>query len=252
MIRFDEMTTEQATAAASGSTPIVLLLPVGAIEPHGPHAALATDVILASAICERTATALEGDESLRALVLPALPYGVTRCAAAFAGAVGIDAEALRAVVVGICRSLREQGFRRVAIVNHHFEPAHVAALRQAVEELGGEGAGTGLLDLTRRRLAQRLTEEFRRGSCHAGSYETSLLLAQRPDLVDRRRARALAPLDVDMPGELAAGRDDFESMGMSEAYCGAPADASVAEGEASYETLIEMAIELVRRLVAAS
>ena len=81
------------------------------------------------------------------------------------------------------RRSTQQGFRRLVIVNNHFEPEQVATLRAAAAD-----AGALYLDLVRRRNAQRLTDEFRRGSCHAGRYETSLVLADAPQLVDSAAA----------------------------------------------------------------
>lgn len=228
----------------------MLLLPVGAVEAHGPHGPLATDTIIASSHCERTAAALAGDEEVRALVLPPIPFGVTRYAAGFPGTVGVTEETLRALLADLGRALADAGFRHLAVVNHHFEPEHVGVLREAVESFGGLGLRAALLDLTRRRNAERLTEEFRRGSCHAGRYETSLVLAERPELIAAERARSLPELPVDMPAAMAAGRTDFEAMGMDRAYCGAPAEATAAEGEATYATLVTLLVEQIRELVA--
>ena len=49
---------------------------------------------------------------------------------------------------------------------------------------------------------------------------------------------------------IAAGLKDFREMGLVDAYCGAPAEATVEEGEATYETLVEMTVEIARALVA--
>ena len=241
MTAFADLTSPQAAAlAGDGRTP-VLLLPVGAVEPHGPHAPLGTDGLISAGMCVRAAQALADDPEVRVVVLPALPYGVTRYGAAFAGAVGVSEATLHALVVEICRSLAAQGLERVVVVNNHFEPEHVATLRAAADE-----AGVLLLDLTRRRHAARLTEEFREGSCHAGRYETSLVLADAPDLVDTERMRALPAVPVNMPAAMAAGRTDFLAMGMEEAYCGAPAEASAQEGEATFATLTELLVEAIR------
>jgi creatinine amidohydrolase len=213
----------------------IALWPVGAIEPHGPHAPLGTDTLISVGMCERAAARLED-----AVVLPALPFGVTRYGAAFAGAIGICEGTLRAMVLDVARSVAAQGFRRLVIVNNHFEPEQVATLRAAAEE-----AGALYLDLVRRRNAQRLTDEFRRGSCHAGRYETSLVLADAPQLVDPAMAD-LPANEVDMPAAMAAGRTDFVAMGMDRAYCGAPAEATAEEGRATFETLTDMLVELVR------
>lgn len=214
----------------------VALWPMGAIEPHGPHAPLGTDTLISVGMCERAAERLDD-----AVVLPPLPFGVTRYGAAFAGAVGISEATLRAIVLDVAASLDAQGFRRLVIVNNHFEPEQVATLRAAAQE-----AGALYLDLVRRRNAGRLTDEFRRGSCHAGRYETSLVLADAPQLVDGERMARLPAVEVDMPAAIAAGRTDFGAMGMGDAYCGAPAEATADEGRTTFETLTDMLVELVR------
>jgi creatinine amidohydrolase len=214
----------------------VALWPLGAIEPHGPHAPLGTDTLISVGMCERAAERLED-----AVVLPPVPFGVTRYGAAFAGAVGISEATLRAIVLDVAASLDAQGFRRLVIVNNHFEPEQVATLRAAAEE-----AGALYLDLVRRRNAERLTDEFRRGSCHAGRYETSLVLADAPQLVDGDAMARLPAVEVDMPGAIAAGRTDFGAMGMDDAYCGAPAEATADEGRTTFETLTDLLVELVR------
>jgi creatinine amidohydrolase len=216
----------------------VALWPVGAVEAHGPHAPLGTDTLISVGTCERAAARLTDPP---AVVLPPLPFGVTRYGAAFAGTIGISEATLRAVVLDVAAAVAEQGFRRLVIVNNHFEPEQVATLRAAAAE-----AGALYLDLLRRANAERLTDEFRRGSCHAGRYETSLVLADAPQLVDREEMTALPALEVDMPAAIADGRTDFAAMGMERAYCGAPAEASAEEGNATFETLSEMLVELVR------
>jgi creatinine amidohydrolase len=218
----------------------VVLLPLGATEPHGPHAPLSTDTLISMGVCERAAARLEGE--LPVLVLPPLAYGVTRYAAAFPGAVSIGEETLRALVTDVRSSLAAHGFSRLVLVNNHLEPEHVRTLRDL---------GLPMLDLTRRASAERLTEEFRSGSCHAGRYETSLVLADRPELVDHERMSTLEAKMVDMPAAMAAGRTDFLALGMEQAYCGAPAEATAEEGRQTFETLTEMLVELIREVARA-
>ncbi len=215
-------------------TDAVHLLPLGATEPHGPHAPLATDTLISVGICNRAAEQLEGE--IQVLVLPAVPYGVTRYGSAFPGAVSIGEETLRGLVSGIADSVGT-----VVLVNSHFEPEQVETLRST---------GLPLLDLTRRANAERLTEEFRSGSCHAGRYETSLVLADRPELVHADRMQALEERHVDMPAAIRAGQTDFVAMGMDEAYCGSPAESSGEEGRETFETLTEMLVELIREVAA--
>lgn len=238
-MHFADLTSPQAGAMAIGKP--VLLLPVGAMEPHGPHAPLGTDTMISEAICARASDALAGDPALRVAVLPALPYGVTRCSASFPGSLSLTETTLYQLVVELCAAARTQGFPRIVIVNSHFEAEHVAALRRAADTCGAV-----LFDLTRRRMAARLTDEFRSGAAHAGRYETSLILALRPDLVDDERRRHLAALTVDMPALMAQGVRDFVAMGMPDAYCGAPAQATPEEGRSTLATLTQMLIEVIR------
>jgi creatinine amidohydrolase len=212
----------------------VHLLPLGATEPHGPHAPLSTDTLISVGICERAAERLAGE--IAVLVLPGMPYGVTRYGSAFPGTVSITEETLRSLVTEIAGSVGT-----LVLVNSHFEPEQVDTLRST---------GLPLLDLTRRRNAERLTEEFRSGSCHAGRYETSLVLADRPELVHAERMTALEERHVDMPAAIREGRTDFLAMGMDEAYCGAPAESSAEEGRATYDTLADMVVELIREVAA--
>jgi creatinine amidohydrolase len=212
----------------------VHVLPCGAVEPHGPHAPLVTDTLISLGICHRAAKRLEGE--IPVLVLPPVHYGVTRYAAAFPGTVSIGEDTLRALVTEIASSVGT-----IVLVNSHFEPEQVETLRST---------GLPLLDLTRRAQAERLTEEFRSGSCHAGRYETSLVLADRPELVHADRMRALEERHVDLPAAIRAGQTDFVALGMDQAYCGSPAEASAEEGRETFETLADMLVELIREVAA--
>jgi creatinine amidohydrolase len=211
---------------------IVHLLPLGATEPHGPHAPLATDTIISVGICRRAAERLRGE--LDVLVLPALPYGVTRYGADFPGAISIGEETLRSLVTEVC-----SGLERVVLVNSHLEPEQVWTLRDL---------GLPLFDVTRRARAERLTDEFRAGAGHAGRYETSLVLADRPELVDRERMRTLAAKMIDMPAAIRSGQTSFVAMGMDQAYAGAPAEATAEEGEETFAVLADMLVELIREV----
>jgi creatinine amidohydrolase len=210
----------------------VHLLPLGSTEPHGPHAPLATDTLISVGICRRAAERLRGE--LEVLVLPAVPYGVTRYGADFPGAVSISEETLRSLVTEIAAN-----FERVVLVNSHLEPEQVWLLRDL---------GLPLFDITRRERAERLTDEFRAGAGHAGRYETSLVLAEAPELVDRERMRKLEAKMIDMVTAIRSGQTSFVAMGMDQAYAGAPAEATAEEGEQTFTALAEMLVELIREV----
>src|ERR1051325_4266207 len=119
----------------------VAVLPAGAIEAHGPHLPLATDVIIAEAMARAGADRLAA-RGLHVLMLPPLTMTAAPFASAFAGTLHVPAESTTAIVVAIARSLSAHGIRVVAIANAHHDPAHVGALRRAVSEAEPAVAGT--------------------------------------------------------------------------------------------------------------
>lgn len=221
------------------------LLPVGAVEAHGPHLPLGTDVVIAEAMAAAAAERLDR-RGLTALVLPALVYTAAPFAAAFAGTISLRPETVTETVVAIGRSLSAAGVPLLAIANAHFDPTHVHALRAAAEGLGKEGKiAVAFPDLTRRALAARLTDEFRSGACHAGRYEGSLVLASRPDLVREDVRRALPPHPISLTAAMLEGKTTFAEAGGPDAYFGDPAAASREEGEATLTALAAILEEAV-------
>jgi creatinine amidohydrolase len=92
-------------------------------------------------------------------------------------------------------------------------------------------------DLTRRRWAERLTDEFRSGACHAGRYEGSMVLAERPDLVRRELMTTLAANPRSLVEAIQRGDRTFADAGGADAYFGFPAEATAEEGREIIETL---------------
>lgn len=235
-------------ALASGK-PVAALLPCGATEAHGPHLPLNTDVIISEGVARRAAAWLDKDD-IRALVLPPLAYAPAEYAAEFAGTISIGATAAKAVILDIARVLRAQGFACIGLANSHFDPANVAMLREAASEITALGLPVAFPDFTRRALAATLTAEFISGACHAGQFETSLVLADEPNLVNAARA-LLAENPASLTEAFAHGAKTFTEAGGPEAYFGAPAAASAEEGENSFHVMAQALAGSVREAIAA-
>jgi creatinine amidohydrolase len=222
----------------------VAVLPVGAIEAHGPHLPLATDVVIAEAMAREGAARLSA-RGFDVLVLPALPFAAAPFAAGFAGTVDVDGAAIETVVVGVARSLARHGIRVTAIANAHLDPTNVAALRRAQGRTSESGGVLVFADVTRRHSAERLTEEFRSGACHAGRYEGSVVLAERPDWVRTDLMRGLAPNAMSLVDAFRNGRRTFEEAGGADAYFGSPAEATAEEGRRIVQLLGEILADAV-------
>lgn len=237
MIELAHHTTESFRALLAAGRPVAALVPVGSVEPHGPHLSLLTDVAISRGACARAAVALDG-RGVAAVVAPAVAYGVTDCAAGFAGAASVPADVLTAYLRAVVVGLRAAGCAHVCLVNNHLEPAHDAAVRAAIADLP-QGAASVACPLTKR-WARTLSAEFKSGACHAGRYETSIVLAADPALVDDRARADLPAVPISLSDQLRAGVGTFAAMGMDRAYAGDPAAATAAEGEHLLDALAEM------------
>ncbi len=163
----------------------VVVVPVAAMEQHGPHLPTSTDTLLANEVARRAAE----------MATPRQPTVVTECVwtglsehhMAFGGTITLDFATFQAVIRGIVRSLKRHGFRRVLLVNAH--GGNVAALRTITDELTFEleipVVSTTYWHHAAAELAPIL--ERQKGILHACEAETSMVMAIAPELVDRSR-----------------------------------------------------------------
>lgn len=214
----------------------VAILPLGAVEAHGPHLALIADGVIADAMATAAAVRLDA-AGWTTRVLPGISYTAAPFAAAFAGTVSIEPRLVTELVVAVGRAVAPR-VACLALANVHLDPTHLASLHAAVEELAGlDGLRVAFPDLTRKPWALRLGEEFRTGACHAGRYETSVVMARHPELVREEIRHHLPPNPASLSAAIRAGRTTFEEAGGPDAYFGWPADASVDEGRELVEAL---------------
>jgi creatinine amidohydrolase len=216
------------------------ILPIGSTEAHGPHLPLDTDVTIALGMARRAAQKLAGP----CVVLPAVAYSVTEFAAPFPGTLSLPRETSIAHLRDTLAGAVAMGFSPVAVANAHLEPAHIETIRAAIEAVA-EHSGVTIVfpDVTRRRLAERLGDEFRSGACHAGRYEGSLVMADDPEAVNDELRRSLPDVPISLVDAIRAGHANFLAAGGTQAYFGSPAEASAEEGHATYEILASILVE---------
>lgn len=181
-LRPDELERVRAAAPAA-------YLPWGGLDWHGPHLPLGLDGFVAEAVAER-AVRRTGGALLPTTSWPAasLPHPAS---------VGISGATLRAVLADVFAGLARGGWRVAVVVNGHYGPAHDLVTMAAAEEAI---ARHGILALAVPPLAL-VDEEM---LDHGGLWESSVLLATRPDLVDLA-ALGASPLRTAESGVI--GRD---------------------------------------------
>jgi len=242
-LRLREMTWTEVEALDRAR--IAALLPVGAIEAHGPHLPLITDGIIAHSMINAAAARLESAE-LTPLLLPPLDYSAAPFAASFPGTISIAPETITSLIVDVAGSLADWGIPLVALANAHLDPAHLFALHAATAAVRETGRiQVAFPDLTRRPWASRLTEEFQSGACHAGQFEGSVVLAARPEWVREEIRTTLAANPTSLSTAIRQGKSTFAEAGGPQAYFGDPAGATWEEGEQTIQVLGQILADAV-------
>ena len=171
--RWDALTREEIGDLAATA---LLVLPVGSTEQHGPHLATGTDALLADAIAERAAAAASRPDTVLLASDHHLPFG---------GTLSLGVSTFQLVLRDLLASAASAGVRRVLVLNAHGGNAAACAIAvaEAARELELVAATAMASDL----VDPADIEGPLHG--HAGSFETSLLLALDPDRVRPELAR---------------------------------------------------------------
>jgi creatinine amidohydrolase/Fe(II)-dependent formamide hydrolase-like protein len=130
--------------ALRGGRKTVAILPCGATEAHGPHLPLNTDVIISETMALRAVEDLEA-RGYAVAILPPLAYMPAGYAAAFPGTITVSPQSAKALLLDIAMNLQAQGFACLALANSHFDPANVAMLREAADEIRQRGLPVALI-----------------------------------------------------------------------------------------------------------
>ncbi len=162
----------------------VAILPVAAIEQHGPHLPVSVDATINAGILART---LELSPP-NVLALPMQSVGLSVEHIRFAGTLTLSAETLIAVLTDIGRSVARAGVRRLVILNSHGGQPQVVDIvcrRLRADRIFAVGCMPGRLGLP---PGVTLSRNEQAHGIHGGLVETSLMLHLRPDLVRMEKA----------------------------------------------------------------
>jgi len=174
----------------------LLVLPTAAIEQHGHHLPLATDMLINNLLLGRAIEKLPAD--LPVYALPPVHYGKSNEHLGFPGTLSVSASTFMAVLRDLGASVARSGFRKLVLYNTH-------------------GGNSSLIDVMARDLRaefnlqtfalhgsggisfEGLAAQERAYGFHAGEVETSFLLAAVPELVDSASYSVNYIADVSRP-----------------------------------------------------
>jgi creatinine amidohydrolase len=179
-LEFSAHTAPQLNALAAADA--IVIVPVGSTEQHGPHLATGTDALLVARVAERAAAAAARPATI--LLAPTLAYGASDHHLAFGATLSLRVSTFGLVLRDLLASAAGAGCRRVFVLNGH--GGNKAACEIAVTEASREHGLLGATALFSSLLDPATADGPVSG--HAGSFETSLMLALEPDRVRVERA----------------------------------------------------------------
>lgn len=223
--------------AALDRAQLVAVLPVGAIEQHGPHLPLSVDQAILDGMIGATLPHLDPD--CPAVFLPTLPVGKSNEHASYPGTLSFSAQTLMSMWMEIGANVAAAGVRKLVILNSH--GGQIAVMDIVARDLR---IRHGMLTVAANWFAMGfppglLSAEEERFGIHAGDMETSVMLALHPDLVDMSQARnfqsAAQGLAQDNRhlGLTPAGRIGWQAQDLNPAgVCGNASVATAQKGRA--------------------
>lgn len=176
----------------------VALLPVGAIEQHGPHLPVAVDALIAERIARLAAAQVTGDATI--LILPTQQVGKSTEHLSYPGTLTLCSETLTRLWTEIGESVARAGVRKIVFLNAHGgQPQVMEIVARALRVRCGMVAvaanwwSVGYPE-------ELVTPEERRHGIHAGQVETAMMLHLAPELVRMDRAQDFIPAMVEIEG----------------------------------------------------
>ncbi len=196
-ILWAEMTMDEIGALDKETT--VVIIPTGAIEGHGPHLPVDDDTFNATELAKRIATACQ-EEDIRVVVTPTLQFGYSEWMN-YPGKLSLSSETYQKLVWDIFRSVVDNGFKKILVLNGHGGNPHFLAIT-AQDFYQKYGVIIPVIDYTKL-SADVVDEVTETGFRHADEGETSVSLALGMD-IDMSKATKETPY---MPHETKKEKD---------------------------------------------
>jgi creatinine amidohydrolase len=242
-MKFAEMTSPQLRNVARDT--IVVLAPIAACEQHSRHLPTITDTLLVTAVAEGTEARLPR----QVLLLPTFWLGASAHHLRFGGTLSAEVDTHITMLCDLLTPLLEDGHQRVLVLNGH--GGNIDTMQVALRRLQPRYRNRLLTAASYWQLAEKelaaLAEGARKSMGHACEFETSMMLALRPDLVKREEIKN------DPPQEDPALRGLYVAEDMKQrtdhGAVGYPELASADKGRAFLNAAIERTVEVIQALL---
>lgn len=245
-VRLEELTREQIRAIAPNA---IAVLPTASIEQHGPHLPVVTDTLLCGTVAVRAAErAVEkSGGKTQVLVAPVLPYCNSHHHRPFPGVLSLAAPTYIAAVIDILEGLALSGFRKLMILNGHGGNTDSNAVvgLDFVNRLGHDVAiaTAAYWDIARPAIVEAGLMAGGRIPGHAGRFETAMVMAIRPELVNQEglgQTQDQSKSDGGLFSKALVGGmvQRHGTWAASTGYSDAPAEATPEEGKAMLEIVV--------------
>ncbi len=222
----------------------VALLPVGAIEQHGPHLPLDVDAYDAERLAREVA---ERCTHPRPLVLPLIAYGVSYHHDDFAGTISVGPDILSKIVYEIGMSVARQGIDKLVIVNGH--GGNGPALHFAAQLINRDARIFTCVDTGESSDADIDEIASTHNDVHAGEIETSTTYALRPEVVRTDRIRSSVPRFsshyLDFSSKRGVGWYGHTLHIAESGVMGDPTRATEKKGRKMWEIIVANLVEMV-------
>ncbi|WP_245581132.1 creatininase family protein [Paenibacillus ginsengihumi] len=184
-VRFRARGDSSRSMARGGYAAVV---PLAAVEQHGPHLPVGTDRMICREVCYRSAERAVA-RGAKLLLAPTLAVGCSEHHLAFGGTLSFTSGTYWRMLTDIGESLVKDGFRKIIFLNGH--GGNEPMMHQAAQDLAVRHpvwtAAASYWSIARSALEAAGAPELGRVPGHAGGFERSLVLAISPELVKRER-----------------------------------------------------------------
>ena len=225
---------------------VLVILPIAAVEQHGPHMPTGTDNFL----CTGLAEALEQSMPDKVLLAPTQWLGASAHHLRIGATLDSSLEVYIETLMGMARSVLNDGFRRILLLNGHggiIDPMRVALRRIQNDYVDRLLSAACYWDVADELIKQSL-DGAHKFVGHACEFETSMLMHLRPELVKLELVKDAGELITDNLGGVYISRDLRQRT--AEGCTGRPDLASAEKGRMLFAGILEALVETVDSLLA--